>query len=43
MSYSSEPLQFSAGQDSMTGGGASMSRAYNKVKGAIKGYRDVTC
>ena len=32
MSYSSEPLQFSAGLDSMSGGGAGMSRAYKKVK-----------
>jgi len=36
-------VQFSAGEeDSMTGGGASMSRGYNKVKGAIQGYKDVT-
>ena len=34
--------QITAGENSMSGGGASMSRAYNKVKGAIKGYRDVT-
>ena len=36
-------LQFTAGEeDSMDGGGASMSRGYNKVKGAIQGYKDVT-
>jgi hypothetical protein len=29
-------------ENSMTGGGASMSKAYKKVKGAIKGYQDVT-
>ena len=34
--------QITAGEDSMSGGGASVSRAYKKVKGAIKGYRDVT-
>ena len=34
--------QITAGLDDKSGGGASMSRAYNKVKGAIKGYRDVT-
>jgi hypothetical protein len=35
-------LQFTAGEDSMDGGGASVSRGYNKVMGAIKGYKDVT-
>jgi hypothetical protein len=35
-------LQFSAGENTMSGGGASMSRGYNKVKGAIQGYKDVT-
>ena len=34
MSYSSEPLQFSAGLDSMSGGGA--------VKSAINGYEEFT-
>jgi hypothetical protein len=36
-------LQFSAGQDdSMTGGGGAMSKAYKKVKSAIKGYEEYT-
>ena len=26
----------------MSGGGAAMSKGYNKIKGAIKGYKDVT-
>ena len=36
-------LQFSAGQeDSMTGGGGAMSKAYKKVKNAVKGYEEYT-
>ena len=42
MSYSSEPLQFSAGLDSMSGGGAGMSRAYKKVRSTLKGYKEFT-
>jgi hypothetical protein len=40
---SGNDLQFSAGQDdSMTGGGGAMSKAYKKVKSAIKGYEEYT-
>ena len=40
---SGNDLQFSAGQeDSMTGGGGAMSKAYKKVKSAVKGYEEYT-
>ena len=40
---SGNDLQFSAGQeDPMTGGGGAMSKAYKKVKSAIKGYEEYT-
>ena len=40
---SGNDLQFSAGQEnSMTGGGGAMSKAYKKVKSAIKGYEEYT-
>ncbi len=40
---SGDDLQFSAGQeDPMTGGGGAMSKAYKKVKSAIKGYEEYT-
>ena len=43
MSGMSGDLQFSAGQDdSMTGGGGAMSKAYKKVKSAVKGYEEYT-
>jgi len=42
MSSGDTSLQFSAGEDSMSGGGGAMSKAYKKVKSAVKGYEEYT-